>query len=96
MFYTTYKWNVSSIQCKMGLRRSTSEGEVDPLSLILIYFNILTLTPGLHCAETALEFSDNKALLAVCRIDTRMVGKEGLDEHQVFGGIIYVYTCSTA
>jgi hypothetical protein len=37
-------------------------------SLILVNFDIPALTPGLHWAETALEFSNNEALLAVCRI----------------------------
>jgi hypothetical protein len=42
MFYTVYKWNVSPIQCKMGLRRPTAAREVDSPSPILIYFNIAT------------------------------------------------------
>jgi hypothetical protein len=66
IFYTIYKWIVSSIQCKMGLRRSTT-ARVDSRSLIQIYFNILRFMPGLHWAETALEFSDNK-ILAFCSI----------------------------
>jgi hypothetical protein len=42
-----YKWHVSSIQCKMGLRWSTTARKlhVNPLSLIFIYCNIPALTP---------------------------------------------------
>jgi hypothetical protein len=35
ILYTIYKWNVSPIQCKMVLRRSTIARKVDPLSLYL-------------------------------------------------------------
>jgi hypothetical protein len=77
IFYTVYKWNVLSIQCKRVLRWSTSAREVDPLSFILTYFNVPALTPDLHCTETVLEFSDNKTLLAICRIQGGVVGKEG-------------------
>jgi hypothetical protein len=51
--------------------------EVDPPSLFLINFDIPVLTPGLHWAETALEFSNNKTLLAIWRIRTGVVCKEG-------------------
>jgi hypothetical protein len=68
IFCTIYKWNVSSVQYEVRLRRSTTTREVEPPSLILIYFNIPALTPSLHWAETSLEFSNNEALLAVCRI----------------------------
>jgi hypothetical protein len=61
----------------MGLRRSTTARKVNPLSLIFIYFNIPGLTPDLHWAETALEFSDNKPLFLICRVQTSVVGLEG-------------------
>jgi hypothetical protein len=63
----------------MGLKRSTSAGEVDPLSLILIYLITCTqaLTPSLHLAETALKFSEYRILLAICPIQTGVIGKEG-------------------
>jgi hypothetical protein len=47
--------------------------EVDPPSLILIYFNIPMLTPGLHSAETVLEFSNNETLFEICCIQTGVV-----------------------
>jgi hypothetical protein len=46
--------------------------EVDPLSLILINFNIQVRTAGLHCVETTLEFSNNKTFLAICRLRRRL------------------------
>jgi hypothetical protein len=52
IFYTIYKRNVSSIQCKMGLRRSTTARKVDPMSLIFINFNINTESLTLHTAIT--------------------------------------------
>jgi hypothetical protein len=36
IFYTTYKWNVSSIRCKMVLRLLTTAREVDSLNLVLL------------------------------------------------------------
>jgi hypothetical protein len=61
----------------MGLRRLATARKLNPLRLISINFNILALMPHLHCAETTLEFSDNKIFLAICRIQTGVVGKEG-------------------
>jgi hypothetical protein len=77
IFYTIYKLNVSSVQSKMEFRRSTTARKVDPLSLFFINFNIPTLTPGLHWAETTLDFSDNKTLLSIRPIQSGVVGKEG-------------------
>jgi hypothetical protein len=48
IFYTIYKWNISSIQCEMRHRWMTTAREVDPVSLIFINFDIPALTPGLH------------------------------------------------
>jgi hypothetical protein len=39
---------ITPIQYKATLRRSTTTREVDPPSLILIYLDTPTLTPGLH------------------------------------------------
>jgi hypothetical protein len=61
-------------------------GEVDPLRLFLTYFNISALTPRLHRAATALEFPLNKTLLAICRIQTGVVGKESYMKPGVGGG----------
>jgi hypothetical protein len=60
----------------MGLGLSTTV-EVDSLSRISIYFNIPILISGLHRVQTKLVFSDNKTLLAICRILTGVVSKEG-------------------
>jgi hypothetical protein len=49
--------------------------KVNLLSLILMYINIPALTPGLHWAETAREFSDDKILLSILRVKTSVVGK---------------------
>jgi hypothetical protein len=65
------------IQSKMRHRQRTTAREVDPLSFIFINFDIPALTPGLHCSETALEFSNNKTLLAICRIQRGAFCKEG-------------------
>jgi hypothetical protein len=35
------------------------------------------IIPGLHWAETMLEFSDNKTFLAICCIQWCVIGKEG-------------------
>jgi hypothetical protein len=59
----------------MGLRRSTTDRKVD----------ILALKPGLHLAETTLEFSDNRALFRL------VVGKEDSVSTRCLGGIIYVH-----
>jgi hypothetical protein len=48
IFFTIYKWNISSIHRTMGLRRSTAARKVESMSLIFISFNILALTIGLH------------------------------------------------
>jgi hypothetical protein len=61
----------------MELMRSTTARKANPLSFIIINFDIPSLTPGLHLAETTLEFSDNKTLLSICRVQTNVVGKEG-------------------
>jgi hypothetical protein len=47
-YFAIYKWNVFPIQCEARLRRSTTTREVDPPSLILIYFYIPALTPCLY------------------------------------------------
>jgi hypothetical protein len=47
IFYTIYRWNVLSLQCKMGLRRSMTTKKVNPLSLMFINFNITALRPDL-------------------------------------------------
>jgi hypothetical protein len=75
----------------MRYRQSTTMREVDPLSFIFINFYISALTPDLHCPETMMEFSNNKTLLAICRIQTGVVCKRGLDEHHMFWGIIYIH-----
>jgi hypothetical protein len=48
MLYTIYKWNVSSIQCKMGLRWSTTARKVDPLSLIFKLSTRVSIPRILH------------------------------------------------
>jgi hypothetical protein len=68
VFSTIYKWNISSIRSKMRHRWTTIAREVDPLRLIFINFGFPAFTPGLHSAETALELSNNKSFLAICRI----------------------------
>jgi hypothetical protein len=45
IFYSIYKWNVLSIQCKKRFRRFNLVGEVDCKSLPLIDFYVLVLTP---------------------------------------------------
>jgi hypothetical protein len=91
IYYTIYKWNVPSIQCRMGLRWSTYAREATPLSLILIYFNIPALTWRLHFAETAPKFPDKKPLLSNCHIQTGVVGNEGSTNTRCLGGIIYIH-----
>jgi hypothetical protein len=54
IFCPIYKRNISSIQCKMGLRRSTTARKINPLSVIFINFNIPAFTPELYLAETTL------------------------------------------
>jgi hypothetical protein len=68
IFYIIYKRNVPSIQRKKRLRGSNSVREVDCLSLIFIDFYVPALTPRLYCIKTELQLSENKALLALCRI----------------------------
>jgi hypothetical protein len=46
IFYTIYKWNVPSIECKKRLGCSNSMREVDCPSLVFIDFNVPKLTPG--------------------------------------------------
>jgi hypothetical protein len=48
IFYSIYKWSFASSQWKKRLGWSSSMREVDCPSLVLIDFNILTLTPGHH------------------------------------------------
>jgi hypothetical protein len=44
MFYAIYEWTVPSIQCKMGLRRSTSTRDINYLGLLIdFYVPALTL-----------------------------------------------------
>jgi hypothetical protein len=64
--------------------------EVDPPSLIFIDFGILTFTSGLHWAETALEFSNNKTLPVICRIQRSVACKEGYMNTMCLTGTIYV------
>jgi hypothetical protein len=66
IFYILYKRNFSSFQCKMSLDRSTSTGEVDGLSLILVDFYVSALTPCHHCSEAALQLPENIDLFALC------------------------------
>jgi hypothetical protein len=65
IFYTIYKYNVLSIQCKKRLRWSNLMREVDCLNLVFTDFNVPTLTPGHHWVQATLEFSENVALLAL-------------------------------
>jgi hypothetical protein len=51
--------------------------EVDCLSPLFIDFYAPMLTPRLDCMKTALKLSENIALLAFCRIETDVIGKEG-------------------
>jgi hypothetical protein len=74
----------------MGLRHLMTAREIESLSLILINFNIPVLTPGLQCAKTVLEFSDNKPSCSFLHTDRRHQ-QRGLHKHQVPGVIIY--TC---
>jgi hypothetical protein len=46
--YIIYKWNISSKQCKMRHRRTTTARKVNPLSHIFINCNTPAPTPGLH------------------------------------------------
>jgi hypothetical protein len=80
-----YESNISSIQWKMGLRRSTNTRTVNPLSLIIIYINIPALTPGLHWAETALVFWQQTSPFDLSRTD-KCRRQRGLGKHQVVGG----------
>jgi hypothetical protein len=50
--------------------------EVDRLSLLFIDFYVPVLTPRLDRIKTALQLSENIALLAFCRIETGVI-KEG-------------------
>jgi hypothetical protein len=68
--------NISSIHGKMGPRWSTTARKVNRLSLIFMYVNIPAPTTGLYWAETTLQFSDNKILLSICRVQTSAVGKK--------------------
>jgi hypothetical protein len=51
--------------------------EVNCLSLVFIDFYVPALTPRLVCIKTALQLSENVALLALCRIQTGVISKEG-------------------
>jgi hypothetical protein len=77
IFYIIYKWNVPSIQCKERLWGSNSMREVDCLNLVFIDFYVPALTPRLDCIKTALQLSENIALLALCLIQTGVISKEG-------------------
>jgi hypothetical protein len=48
IFYTIYKWNAPSIQCKKRVRRSLLVRKVDRLSLILNDLNIPAFTLVRH------------------------------------------------
>jgi hypothetical protein len=76
--YIFYKGNIPSFQCKMSLHRSTSTGEVDGPSLILIDLYVAALTPRLHCIEAALQLSENIALFVVSRQQRGLIGTLGL------------------
>jgi len=52
-------------------------GEVDGLSLTLIDLYVPTLTLRLQRGDTALNFSQNLTLFAICCIYTCIIGKEG-------------------
>jgi len=54
IFYTFYRVNVLSLQCKMSPNQAMSMGEVDGLSLIFTDSYALVLTPCPHCSEAAL------------------------------------------
>jgi hypothetical protein len=77
IFCTIYKLNIFSIQCKMRHKWSTTTRKVDSPNLSFINFDIPALRPGLYSAEASLEFSNNKTLLAICRIQTGVVWLEG-------------------
>jgi hypothetical protein len=73
--YLQMEYSVHS--CKMGLTWSTSTKEVDPLGLFHVYFNFPAPTPRLNSTETSLQLSENITLLAICRIQTGVIGKQG-------------------
>jgi hypothetical protein len=51
--------------------------EVDCLSLVFIDFYVPSLTPRIDCITTAVQLSENISLLALCRIQTGVISKEG-------------------
>jgi hypothetical protein len=51
--------------------------EVDRLSLLFIDFCVPVLTSRLDCIKTALQLSENIALLAFCRMETGAISKVG-------------------
>jgi hypothetical protein len=67
----------------MRHRWTTTAREVDPLSLIFINIDFPVVTPGLHWAETALEFSNDKTLLAICRIEGKSQSYTATDGQSV-------------
>jgi hypothetical protein len=66
--------------------------EVDCLSLVFIDFYVPALTPRLDCIKTALQLSENVALLGLCRIQTGVISKEGKINTRCLGGIVDVIT----
>jgi hypothetical protein len=51
--------------------------EVDFLSLVFIDVYVPAFTPRLDFIKTALQLSENIALLALCLIQTGVISKEG-------------------
>jgi hypothetical protein len=70
------KGDVPSIQCKMSLRGPKPMRKVDDMSLIVIVYNIPTLTQRLNNTETSLQLSENITVFVVCRIYTGVISKE--------------------
>jgi hypothetical protein len=69
-FVTFHNWNISSIQCKLGLRRSKTARKLYPLVLSSFqYYRAHTRSPW---AETTPEFSDNTVYEVHC--DTELLG----------------------
>jgi hypothetical protein len=66
IFHVVYKVNLPFFQSKLSLDCSASMEEADGLSLNIIDLYVPALTPRLHCGDTALQFSENIPLFAIC------------------------------
>jgi hypothetical protein len=76
IFYMIDKGDISSIQCKMSLRRPKSMRKLEGLILMFNDFYVPALTPCLKSTETSLQLSQNITLFTVYRIYVVVIRKE--------------------